>query len=91
MAYNLIIISYVLMQLLIIIGLIIVLFFIITKKAISFLKLNLLRDRRSWSGKDIKINYKDLNNDKSTSSNNIKNNYLKVIADESQIFLDEQS
>ena len=50
-----------------------------------------MRHQRAWSGKDIKINRKDINSDNRTSSNNIKNNYLKVIADESKIFLDEQS
>lgn len=79
------------MKLLIVISLIIVVLFIVSKKVISFFKLNLVRDQRAWSGKDIKINRKDLNGDNRTSSNNIKNNYLEIIADESKIYLDEQS
>ncbi len=77
-----------LMQLLILVILIIVFLFIVSKKAISFFKVNLLRNQRAWSSKDIKINRKDPNNN---LSGNTKNNYLKVIADESKIFLDEQS
>ena len=79
------------MQLLILISLIIVFLFIFAKKAISFFKLNLVRDQRAWSGKDIKINRKNLSFDNITSPDKIKNNYLKVIAEESKIFLDEQS
>ena len=79
------------MQLLIIVSLIILFLFVVLKKAISFFKENLVKGQRSWSGKDIKINYKDLKTKNRTSSDNIKNNYLEVIADESKIFLDEQS
>ena len=78
------------MQLLIIVSLIIAFLFIVLKKIVSFIKVNLVRDERAWSGKDIKIKRMDPNQTDITSSNNIKNNYLKVIADESKIFLDEQ-
>ena len=78
------------MQLLILVSLIIVFLFIVLKKVVSFFKVNLVKEQRAWSAKDIKINRKDLNGGKSTSSNNLKNNYLKVIADESKNFLDEQ-
>ena len=91
MAYNLNIIFLVLMQLLILVSLIIAFLFIVLKKAISFFKLNLFRDQRVWSAKDIKIDHKDFNGNNSTSSNKIKNNYLKVIAEESKTFLDEHS
>ncbi len=79
------------MQLLIIISLIIVFLFIVSRKVISLFKVNLVSNQRAWSGKDIKINRKDLNPNNSITSNNKKNNYLEVIADESKIFLDEQS
>ncbi len=79
------------MQLLILVSLIIVFLLIFLRKAISFFKSNLIRDQRSWSGKDIKINRKDFNGENRSSSDNKKNNYLKVIAEESKIFLDEQS
>ena len=78
------------MQLLILVSLIIIFLFIILKKAISFFKLNLVKDQRAWSGKNIKIKRNNPNENNRTSSNNIKNNYLKVIAEESKIFLDEQ-
>ena len=80
-----------LMKLLIIFSLIIIFSFIISKKAISFFKLNFVRDQRAWSGKDIKINHKNPNGNITTSSNAINNNYLEIIAEESKIFLDEQS
>ena len=80
-----------LMKLSIIISLIIVFLFFILKKAVSLFKLNLIRDQRAWSAKDIKINHKDINKNNSNSSSNIKNNYLNVIAEESKNFLDEQS
>ncbi len=79
------------MQLLILVSFIILFLFIISKRAISFLKSNLVKDQRAWSGKDIKINHKDLNGNSITSSNTIKNNYLQVIAEQSKTFLDEQS
>ena len=79
------------MKLLIIVSLVIIFSFVVLKKSVSFLKINLIRAQRVWSGEDIKINRKDLNKNISTSSNNTKNNYLEVIADESKIFLDEQS
>ncbi len=40
----------------------------------------------AWSGKDIKIKY---NSSKETSKGN--ENYLKIIADESKIYLEDQS
>ena len=79
------------MQLLILVSFIILFFFIISKRAISFLKSNLVKDQRTWSGKDIKINRKDINPNNRSSSSNTKNNYLELIAEESKIFLDEQS
>ena len=79
------------MKLLILASLIVFMFFVL-RKAILLFKVNLLRNQRAWSGKDIKINRKDLNDkNNGTSSNIIKNNYLKVIAEESKVFLDEQS
>ena len=80
-----------LMKLSIIISLIIVFLFFILKKAVSLFKLNLIRDQRAWSGKDIRINRKDRNSHNKPSSSNIENNYLKDIADESKVFLDEHS
>ena len=79
------------MQLLIFFSLIIVFLFIVSRKAISFFRLNFVRDQRAWSGQDIKINRKDLTGVNSTSSNTIKNNYSEIIADESKVFLEEQS
>ena len=79
------------MQLIIFISLIIVILFIFIRKGISFVKTNLIKDQRAWSGKDIKITRKASNLKDGSSSNITKNNYLKVIAEESKIYLDEQS
>ncbi len=79
------------MQLLILVSLIIVFLFIILNKALTYFTRNLVRDQRTWSGKDININRKDPNGDNYTSSNKTNNNYLNVIAEESKTFLDEQS
>ena len=51
-------------------------------------KRNLFKDQAVWSGKDIKIKY-SARIDVSESKEN--ENYLKKIADESKIFLDNQS
>ena len=58
------------------------------RKIFNSAKRNLFKDQAAWSGKEIKINY--------TSSREISKpkeneNYLKIIADESKIYLDNQS
>ena len=50
-------------------------------------KRNLLKDQASWSGKDIKITYTDTGKDSESKGND---NYLKIIADESKIYLEGQ-
>ena len=59
----------------------------ISNKVLFSAKKNLFKDQAAWSGKDIKINY-------SNSKGNLKSkrsaNYLKMIADESKIFLEDQ-
>ena len=51
-------------------------------------KINLFKDQASWSGKDIKIKYR---NSKEISKSKEKNNYLEMIADESKFYLENQS
>ncbi len=51
-------------------------------------KKNLFKDQAAWSGKDIKIKYKRL---KELSDSTSNKNYLKMVADESKIFLDNQN
>ncbi len=62
-------------------------FFLLNKIFYSARK-NLFKGQESWSGKDIKIKYNK--KDESCKSNK-KGNYLEMIADESEIYLDEQS
>ena len=51
-------------------------------------KRNLLKDQAAWSGKDIKIKY---NTSRDPSETKANENYLKMIAQESKIYLDDQS
>ena len=67
--------------------LIIVIFFIV-KIVFHSAKRNLFKDQASWSGKDIKIRY---NKSKKTSDSKTDANYLKIIAEESKVYLEDQS
>ncbi len=51
-------------------------------------KRNLFKDQAAWSGKDIKIKY---TSSSEVSKSNENENFLKMIADESRIYLDDQS
>ncbi len=61
---------------------------LIGKDIIYTLKRHLLKDQAEWSGKDIKIKY--TTSGKASGSKDSEN-YLKMIADESKIYLEEQS
>ena len=58
------------------------------RKAFYSAKRNLFKDQAAWSGKDIKIKY---NNSMEMIESNDNDNFLKIIADESKIYLDNQS
>ena len=60
----------------------------IGKKFIYSAKKNLFKDHAAWSGKEIKIKY---TNTKELSGSKGNDNYLKIIADESKIYLEDQS
>ena len=62
--------------------------FIFFKKVFSSAKRNLFKDQAAWSGKDLKIKY---NNQREVSNSKGNDNYLKIIADESKIYLEDQS
>ncbi len=62
--------------------------FFIGRKFFYSAKRNLFKDQESWSGKDIKITY---NTSREVSESNGNDNILKMIADESKIYLDDQS
>ena len=60
----------------------------IGKNFFSSAKRNLFKDQAAWSGKDLKIKHRKSKDVKNIEKNN---NYLKLIADESQIYLNDQS
>tara|TARA_B100000700_G_scaffold274453_1_gene319489 strand:+ start:227 stop:466 length:240 start_codon:yes stop_codon:yes gene_type:complete len=60
----------------------------IVRKFIYSAKRNLFKDQSAWSGKDIKIKYKETEN---FFESDKKENYLKFISDEAKIYLEEES
>ena len=58
----------------------------ISKKVFHSAKRNLFKDQAAWSGKDMKIKYS--NSQGITESKGI-DNYLKIIADESENYLED--
>jgi len=60
----------------------------IGKKVFYSAKRNLFKDQEAWSGKDIKIKY---SNSKEISESKGIANYLEIIADESNVYLKDQS
>ena len=57
------------------------------KKVFSSAKRNLFKDQAAWSGKDITITYNKSNEVLQSKEND---NYLKIIANESKIYLEDQ-
>ena len=76
------------MKILILFSIIIIAILLIGRDFISSAKRNLFKDQEAWSGKDIKIKYRKSSK---MSDSNKTDNYLKMIADESKIYLDDQS
>ncbi len=76
------------MKIFLILFIFILAFIFIGKKVFYSAKINLFKDQASWSNKDIKIKYR---NSKEIKDSKGIDNYLKVIADESKVYLDEQS
>ena len=60
----------------------------LSRSIIYSAKRNLFKDQAAWSGKDIKIKY---NASRQASESKENENYLKMIADESKIYLEDQS
>ena len=50
-------------------------------------KRQLFKDQASWSGRDLKIKYTTSKKDSDSKEND---NYLKMIADESKVYLEDQ-
>ena len=61
---------------------------LIGKKIFYTAKRNLFKDQASWSAKDINIKY---SNARKSEESNKNENYLKMIAYESEIYLEDQS
>ena len=62
--------------------------FIFAKKFFYWAKSNLFKNQAAWSGKDIKIKYSKSQKIPESKRNS---NYLKIIAEESKFYLDDQS
>ena len=76
------------MKIFIIFSVISIAFIFIGNKLIYSAKRNLFKDQAAWSGKDIKIKYL---NSAEVSDLGRNDNLLKKIADESAIFLENES
>ena len=76
------------MKIFILLSILIIAILLIGKNFISSAKRNLFKDQAAWSGKDIKIKY---NNSRNVSDSEENDNYLKIIADESKNYLEDQS
>ena len=75
------------MKIFLLFSILIIVIFLIGRDLIYAAKRNLLKDQAAWSGKDIKIKY---NSSKELSDSTNDNNYLKIIADESEVYLEDQ-
>ena len=78
------------MKIFLLLSIVFIAIILIGRDVIYSAKRNLFKDQAAWSGKDIKIKYS--NSSGFTESNENENeNYLKMIADESKIYLENQS
>ncbi len=76
------------MRILLLLSIFILAIFFIVKKIFYLAKRNLFKDQAAWSGKDITIKY---SKSKEISDSKGIDNYLKIIADESEVYLEGQS
>ena len=76
------------MKIFLLLSIIILTIFFVFKKVFYSAKRNLMKDQAEWFSKEIKITY---NKSKEISALNKKDNYLKIIADESKSYLEEHS
>ena len=78
----------IIMKIFFLISIIIIAIIFLGRKAFYSAKRNLFKDQSAWSGKDIKIKH---NNSMEMIESNDNDNFLKIIADESKMYLDNQS
>ena len=76
------------MKIFLILTIIILTIFVFFKKVFYSAKRTLLNDQAAWSGKDIEIKY---NKSREISELKKNDNYLNIIAEESQFYLEDQS
>tara|TARA_B100000214_G_C23842598_1_gene569528 strand:- start:347 stop:592 length:246 start_codon:yes stop_codon:yes gene_type:complete len=76
------------MKIFFIIILITIAILLIVRNLIYSAKRNLLKGQAAWSGKDIKIKYTGSND---FSESKESDNFLKMIAEESEIYLEDES
>ena len=76
------------MRIFLLLSLIILTIFFVFKNVFYSAKRNLFKDQAEWFSKDIKIKYSKY---KENSTSDKHDNYLKIIADESKLYLEEQS
>ena len=76
------------MRIILLLSVFIVTILYIGRKVFHLAKRNLFKDQAAWSGKDITIKY---SNSKEIEESKGIDNYLKIIADESKVYLEDQS
>ena len=76
------------MKIFILFSAVIIAIILISRDFIYSAKRNLFKDQAAWSSKDIKIKY---STSREVSGSKENHNYLKMIADESEIYLDDHS
>ena len=76
------------MKIFLIFSIVIMALLFLGNKVIYSAKRNLFKDQEAWSGKDIKIKRID---SKDVSESKGNQNYLKMIANESKIYLENES
>ena len=75
------------MRIVLLLSIFIIAIFLVGKKIFYLAKRNLFKDQAAWSGKDITITYR---NSKEIKESKGVDNYLKIIADESKVYLEDQ-
>ena len=75
------------MKIFLLFSILIIVIFLIGRDLIYAAKRNLLKNQAAWSGKDIKIKY---NSSRELSDSTNGDNYLKIITDEAQEYLEGQ-
>ena len=76
------------MKIFLLLSLIILMIYFVFKNVFDSAKRNLFKDQAEWFSKDIKIKH---SKSKEISALKKHDNYLKIISEESKVYLEEQS